>query len=229
MRKVFRRLLAALLLGALVAPACAAPPGADPSVNQPYQSPRFEQWVQRFERPGREVYDQRERILEAIGIERGMHVADVGAGTGLFTLLFAERVGEDGRVYAIDVSRPFIDQIGRRAREAGLNNVRTIVNTQRSVELPPASIDLAFMSDTYHHFEHPAQMLASIHAALRPGGELAVIDFRRQPGISSHWILQHVRAGKPEVIAEITAEGFELIDEPDFLRENYLLRFRKRE
>lgn len=216
-----------LVLAGLLATTTFAQPGADPSVNQPYQAPRFEQWVQRFERPGREVYDQREKILEATGVERGMDVADVGAGTGLFTLLFAERVGEDGTVYAVDISRPFVERIGERVREQGLNNVRTVVNTQRSAELPADAVDLVFLSDTYHHFEYPAQMLASFREALRAGGELVVIDFRREPGISSHWILQHVRAGKDEVIEEITAEGFELVDEPDLLRDNYFLRFRK--
>lgn len=226
LRRLLGRTLGLVLAGLLSATAFAQT-GADPSVNQPYQAPRFEQWVQRFERPGREVYDQREQILEASGVERGMDVADIGAGTGLFTLLFAERVGEDGTVYAVDISRPFVERLGERVREQGLNNVRTVVNTQRSAGLPADSVDLAFLSDTYHHFEYPAQMLASIREALRAGGELVVIDFRREPGISSHWILQHVRAGKDEVIAEITAEGFELVDEPDFLRDNYFLRFRK--
>lgn len=230
MRSFFERFVVLLFCTGLLAISVhAAQSGADPSVNQPYQSPRFEQWVQRFERPGREVYDQREQILAAAGIERGMDVADVGAGTGLFTLLFAERVGEDGTVYAVDVSRPFIEQIERRAREHGLSNVRTVVNSQRSVELPADAVDLVFMSDTYHHFEHPGDMLASIHEALRPQGELVVIDFRREPGVSSHWILQHVRAGQSEVVEEITAAGFELVDEADFLQENYLLRFRKRD
>jgi predicted methyltransferase len=93
--------------------------------------------------------------------------------------------------------------------------------------LPPESIDLAFMADTYHHFEFPRDMLGSIHRALRPGGVLAVIDFRRSPGTSNAWVLNHVRAGRDQVIAEIEQARFRLIDEPVVLRANYFLRFRK--
>jgi predicted methyltransferase len=94
--------------------------------------------------------------------------------------------------------------------------------------LPAESIDLAFICDTYHHFEYPRAMLASIHQALKPGAELVVVDFELILGKSSNWVISHVRAGKEEVIAEIQAAGFELIeDNQQVLRNNYFLRFRK--
>ncbi len=93
--------------------------------------------------------------------------------------------------------------------------------------LPAQSIDLAFTVDTYHHFEYPQEMLESIHEALRPGGRLIVIDFRKDPGFSSGWVMGHVRANKNRVIAEITANGFEQINDKPFLGTNYFLEFRK--
>jgi predicted methyltransferase len=102
-----------------------------------------------------------------------------------------------------------------------------IVNSQRDVALPPDSVDVIFVADTYHHFEYPQQMLETMHAALRPGGMLFLIDFRRVPGVSTNWIMGHVRAGRTTVIAEVEAAGFNLVDEPLLLRGNYFLRFRR--
>ncbi len=198
-----------------------------PGVNRYYQNPDFQQWVNRFERPGREVFDRRYAIVESTGVKPGMTVADIGAGTGLFTRLFSKQVTPEGKVYAVDISRPFIENIMRINREQGLNNVEGIVSTARDVSLSPASIDLAFISDTYHHFEYPASMLTSIYKALRPGGKMIVIDFRLDPAISSRWVMGHVRANSDTVIDEITAAGFHFVEEKPVLRTNYFLVFNK--
>ncbi len=198
-----------------------------PGINSYYQNPDWQQWVNTFERPGREVYDKRYNIVDAAGVRPGMIVADIGAGTGLFTRLFAERVEPEGRVYAVDISRPFIENILRSTREQGFTNVKGVVNSQQDLMLPPATIELAFLVDTYHHFEYPGSMLSSIHQALRAGGTLIVIDFRRDPRHSSRWVMGHVRAGKDIVIDEITKAGFRLIDDKPLLRTNYYLVFSK--
>ncbi len=198
-----------------------------PGINDYYMDPEWEQWVRQFERPGREVFDRRFEIVEASRIFTGMAVADIGAGTGLYTRLFAERVGPQGRVYAVDISGPFVDNILRISRDLGQNNVRGITNTARDTLLPPDSIDLAFTVDTYHHFEYPQDMLASIHRALRPNGRMIIIDFRKNPGLSSNWVMGHVRANRLRVIDEVVAAGFRLIDDKPMLRTNYFLEFVK--
>ena len=141
--------------------------------------------------------------------------------------VFATRVAPAGKVYAVDISATFIDNILRTCRELGLDNVEGIVDTDRSAGLPDASIDLAFISDTYNHFEYPANMLASVHRALRAGGRLLIIDFRRDPRLNPPWIMQHVRAGKDTVIREVQAAGFRLVAEKPVLRSNYFLVFEK--
>jgi len=218
------------LLGcALLSPAVvfAEEQSVRPGINRYYANPDWDQWVNTFERSGREVYDKRYAIVDASGAGPGMVVADIGAGTGLFTRLFADRVGPGGRVYAVDISQPFVENIVRTAREQGLDNVEGIVNSARDVSLPPASIDLAFLVDTYHHFEYPASMLSSIRQALRDGGTLIVIDFRRNPSFSSRWVMGHVRAGRETVIDEVTRAGFQLVDDKPLLRTNYYLVFSK--
>lgn len=198
-----------------------------PGINRHYENPDWRQWVARFERPDREIYRQRLAIVEASGLRPGMNVADIGAGTGLFTRLFAKQVTPGGKIYAVDISGTFIENILRTCREQGLNNVEGIVNSPHETRLPPASIDLAFVSDTYHHFEYPQDMLASIRQALRPGGRLIVIDFRRHPEVNSPWVMGHVRAGRETVIREIGAAGFRFVGERPLLRSNYFLVFDK--
>ena len=198
-----------------------------PGINSYYQDPEWQVWVDRFETPGREVYDRRQAILDATAVKPGMVVADIGAGTGLFTRLFARTVGAEGKVYAVDISRPFIDNIMRVNRDMGLTNVEGVVNTAKDVSLPADSIDLAFITDTYHHFEYPVSMLASIRTVLRAGGRMVVIDFRRDPAVSSNWVMGHVRADRNLVIQEITAAGFRFVEEKPILKTNYFLVFEK--
>ncbi len=209
-------------------PSLQAEENVNPGINRHYQDPDFERWQSTFERSGREVYDYRHEIVAALALERGMRIADVGAGTGLFTRLFARQVGESGKVYAVDIAENFVENVVRTSREQGLNNVEGVVNDQRSTRLPEQSVDRIFLSDTYHHFEYPGAMLASIHRALRSGGKLAIIDFRKQPGRSSSWVMSHVRANKDQVIDEVTAAGFELERDLPMLEENYFLIFRRR-
>jgi ubiquinone/menaquinone biosynthesis C-methylase UbiE len=185
-------------------------------------------WVQRFEKPGREVYDKRKQIAAALHLKKGAAVADVGAGTGLYTMLFSAAVGPAGKVYAVEIAPRFLDYLEVRAKKAGARNVEVVRGTGDSVELPPASVDRVFVCDTYHHFERPQNNLASIRKALRPGGELLLVDFKRVPGKTAAWITEHVRAGQDQVTAEIEAAGFAKVEELPLLKENYVLRFRLR-
>jgi len=157
-----------------------------------------------------------------------MRVADVGSGTGLFTLPFARTVGSGGAVYAVDIVPAFLDHIARRAKAEELPQIRTVLCSERSVELPRDCIDVAFICDAYHHFEYPQSTMASLLRALRPGGTLILVEFRRIEGQSSEWILNHVRAGEEVFTREIEAAGFEKVGEESFLKENYLLRFRRK-
>lgn len=200
-----------------------------PGINAEYLKDDLDptQWVERFEREGREIYDQRTRIVQSLGLRPGMSVADIGAGTGLFTPALAQGVGPSGTVYAVDIVPKFLEMIAARGRQAGWTNVQTVLCTERSVALPEASIDAAFLCDVYHHFEYPRSSLASIHRALRVDGEVLVVDFRRLPGTSSEWILNHVRAGQEVVEAEFAAAGFRKVEEVPLLKDNYVVRFRR--
>ncbi len=219
--------LAALAI-ALSMSAWAQEQSVRPGINEQFETgTSYQKFIDQFEREGREIFDKRMEILDAVGLQSGMTVADIGAGSGLFVPLFARAVGASGRVYAVDITPVMVNNILRRAREAGLSNVAGEVNTAKSLPLPPASLDVAFTSDVYHHFEYPQIMLRAIHRALKPGGVFVVVDFERIPGVSSERILAHVRAGKETVIQEVEAEGFRRIEEKKLLEFNYFIRFQK--
>ena len=198
-----------------------------PGINDPFKDPDLKKFLGAFEGESREIFAQRREIVGACRLKPGMVVADVGAGTGLFSRLFAAEVGPAGRVYAVDIARRFLDHIARTSKEAGLANVHTVLGTPTSVELPPNSVDLVFVCDTYHHFEFPSRTLHTIRRALKPGGQMVLIDFHRVPGKSSEWVLGHVRAGQEVVTKEVTSAGFKQVEERPLLKENYFLRFAK--
>ena len=217
-------LMVGLLLAFLVV---AQEQGVRPGINRHFVDPDWQRWVNTFERPGREVYDKRHAIVDASRLRPGMDVADIGAGTGLFTRLFATAVEPGGTVYAVDISETFIDNILRTCREQNLVNVTGIVNTQADAALPANSVDLAFIADTYHHFEYPRQMLASIHEALRNDGRVIIVDFRRDPRVSSRWVMGHVRGNKAQTIEEMQEASFRLVADRPLMRTNYFLEFVK--
>jgi predicted methyltransferase len=220
-----------LLLCLLASLAFAQEVSVKPGINDKFLDPKLnvEEWTKKFETESREIFHQREKIVAAAGLKPGMVMADIGAGTGLFTLHFAQAVGAGGKVYAVEIAKNFLEHIKARASKASASNVQTILCTERSVELPEASIDLAFICDVYHHFEFPSASLATLHKALKPGGELVLIDFKRIPGESSDFIMGHVRAGQEVFEAEVIAAGFEKVDEvKKLLKENYFVKFMRK-
>lgn len=200
-------------------------------INDRFKDPELnvDEWLARFEVESREVYAARDAVLQACRVKAGERIADVGAGTGFYSQLFAKRAGLGGWVYSVDISPKFLQHIAKQASRDQVENLTPVLGTDTSIRLPLESVDLVFICDTYHHFEEPSAMLASIRRALRPGGRLVLIDFERIPGQSRPWLLDHVRAGKEVFRQEVEAAGLEFEDEVkiDRFEENYLLRFRK--
>ena len=186
-------------------------PAANPDINEKFLSPDLDvdRWIGRFEGESREVFRSRKAIVSALGLESGMAIGDIGAGTGLFTRLFASAVGDQGAVHAVEISTRFAEHLREMARRDDLSQ--------------------GLHQALQHHFEFPGAMLESLMESLRPGGRLIVIDFERIPGQSKDWIVKHVRAGKGVFESEIVAAGFEFTGEIPVagLEENYMLGFRR--
>ncbi|MFT6181283.1 MAG: ubiquinone/menaquinone biosynthesis C-methylase UbiE [Akkermansiaceae bacterium] len=202
-----------------------------PGINKGFLDPelKVDDWLKRFEVESRETYHERHKVVKACGIKKGMKIADIGAGTGLYTRLFSKETGPEGWVYAIDISGPFLKHIVARAQQENQQNISAILSPENATPLPPNSLDMAFLCDTYHHFEYPKGTMDSLVRALKKGGTLVVIDFERIEGKSREWLMGHVRAGKEVFRKEIEGAGLTLIEEIKIegFKENYFLRFRK--
>lgn len=223
------RLILSLVLGVLpLAALSAQEKSVKPGINDVFRDPDPQEFQGKFEVESREVFSRRNEIVAACRLKPGLTVADIGAGTGLFTRLFADAVGKDGRVIAVDISQKFLDHIENMCRQSGYRNVETLLGKADSTELPANSVDIVFICDTYHHFEFPLRMMASIHQALKPGGRVILVEFRRIPGKSTEWVLNHVRAGQDVFENEIVQSGYNKTAEiQNVLKENYLVEFTK--
>ncbi len=220
--------LSFLLLFTVVGSTWAQEKSVRPGINKSFKNPNVQTFIGRFERDGRDAYDHRKQVLEACRFEPGMTVADVGAGTGLFTRMFSDVVGDKGRVYAVDIAKNFLKHIDRMAKTEKRTNITTVLCTQQDAKLPASSVDRVFICDTYHHFEFPHKTMRSIHRALKPGGQVILIDFERIEGKSEKWVLGHVRAGQEVFTREIVAAGFKQIEEKKgLLKVSYFVRFEK--
>ncbi len=228
--RVFVGICCAISLASCPSTAAAQKESVNPGINKRFENPNVKAFTGIFEREGRDAFDHRHEIVKECKIQPGMAVADVGAGTGLFTHMFAKSVGPGGRVYAVDISDEFVDHIEKTAQQDGTTNVSGVLCDPFSVKLPAGSIDLAFICDTYHHFEFPMRTMRSIHRALKPGAALVLVDFHRIEGVSSPWIMGHLRAGQEVFVKEIVDAGFRQVDEKkDLLEESYFVRFEKAE
>jgi ubiquinone/menaquinone biosynthesis C-methylase UbiE len=199
-----------------------------PGINDSFRDANVKEYVERFEVESREVFNRREEILKACEIQPGQTVADIGAGTGIFTRLFSKAVGNEGNVIAVDISQNFLDHIQKVAREQGQTNIGTLLCSEDSTKLPANTVDLAYICDTYHHFEYPFKTMDSLFAAMKPGGRVVLVDFKRIEGETSDWTMNHVRAGQEVFEAEVLKSGFVKIGEnKELLKDNYFVIFQK--
>jgi predicted methyltransferase len=221
----------ALAIGGLITRAGAQQPTITPTakeLNKAFDADAS-QWTARFEHEGRAIYDKRYEILDAMHLKPGMNVADIGAGSGVFARLMAQRVAPGGTVYAVDIAKNMIDHITSVAEQEKIANLKAVLGDPHSPRLEPHSLDLVCIIDSYHHFEFPQDMLREIVKAMRPSGTLVLIDFKRIEGVSKEYILKMVRAGEGTFTDEFQNAGFELTERrDDMFDDNYLLRFRLR-
>jgi len=170
---------------------------------------------------------QASRIVEALQIKQGQSVADLGTGGGAMLPLFSQTVGAQGLVYAEDIFDDFLVAAKKKTEQAGLSNVRFVKGSEKSVNLPAKSVDLAVTIDAYHHFDYPADVLASVKAALKPGGRFAIVDYYRRPGaMGATNALEHIRIDMPDVIKEVTGFGWKLLEQKEHVpNSQYILVF----
>jgi len=180
-------------------------PGEHRKTSEPYTGD-----LSIFDSPGRDERLQINRVMDILGIAPGKSVADIGAGSGWFTVRAARRVGEAGTLYAIDINPEAIRYINDRAQREKLSNVKTILGKADDPLLPANSVDSVLLLKTYHEVAEPVALLRNLRAALRPGARVGIID--RNGNGEDHGVNREV------VLHEATQAGYRLLEQYDFVK-----------
>jgi SAM-dependent methyltransferase len=177
-----------------------------------------------FDSPGRDERLQINRVMDILAITPGKTVADIGAGSGWFTVRAARRVTESGMVYAVDINPAATSYIEQRVQKLGLHNVKTILSKSDDPELPANQIDAVLLLKTYHEVEKPVALLRNLRASLRAGAKLGIID--RNGNGENHGVNRDI------VIKEAAEAGYVLLSQYDFVKGDgmdYFLVFGEKE
>ena len=178
-------------------------------INRPTSEP-YKGDLSIFEKPGRDEKLQVNRVMDVLGIKAGSGVADIGAGSGWFTVRAAKRAGAAGTVYAVEINPDYLKHIEERARQEQLPNIRCILGKEDDPMLPPHSVDAVLILKTYHEIAQPIRLLARLRGAMRSGALLGIID--RNGNGDDHGISPKV------VIDEAARAGFSLVEQDDFVK-----------
>jgi SAM-dependent methyltransferase len=173
-----------------------------------------------FEYPDRDKKLQIDRVMDLLGITTGKSVADIGAGSGWFTVRAARRVGPTGAVLAEDINPLAIESIGKRVAKENLGNVRTVLGAPDDPRLPAGSVDAVLMLKVYHEIAHPVPTMKALQRALRPGAKVGIID--RNGNGTNHGLNRDV------VVKEMGEAGYKLVGTYDFTKadgQDYFLIF----
>jgi len=179
--------------------------------------------------PARDQSIRPGQLMFEIGLKPGMTVADVGTGIGYMLPFLSKRAGDTGRVFAEDIEDDFLSMARQTAESQGLTNVTFVKGTTTDPKLPEGGLDIVLVLDTYHHFDYPEKMLAAIHKSLRPDGKLAIVEYYKRPeAMPNGRALTHIRLDMPDLIKEVEANHFHLIEEKERIKNvQYMLLLEK--
>lgn len=162
-------------------------------------------------------------VLDHLELQAGNIVADIGSGGGYFSLRFAEAVGKEGTVFAVDTNSGFLEFIKENAKEKGLNNVKTVLTSEDSLSLPE-KVDFMFMRNVCHHIPNRTGYFGKLKNYLKEGGHIAILEYRKANHFTFHGLFGHY-VPKEEIIKEMNQAGFQLEKDLDFLPEQSFIIF----
>jgi cyclopropane fatty-acyl-phospholipid synthase-like methyltransferase len=208
-RRVLASLFLLLLSSAFTQAQTTAPTAAQQTTTRKTSTP-YTGDLSVFDSPGRDERLQVNRVMDILGISPGKNVADIGAGSGWFTVRAARRVTETGCVYAVDINPEAVRQIEKRAQKEGLHNIKTILSKSDDAQVPANQIDSVLLLKTYHEVDKPVALLRNLRASLRPGAKIGIID--RNGNGENHGVARDI------VIKEASEAGYDLQSQYDFVK-----------
>ncbi|HTM52176.1 MAG TPA: methyltransferase domain-containing protein [Bryobacteraceae bacterium] len=178
--------------------------------------------------PGRDARQKPAELVQAMNLQPGMAVADIGTGAGYMLPFLSRAVGPKGRVLAEDIQDDFLEKARAKAETDRLDNVQFVKGNEADPMLPEGSVDVALALDSYHHYDYPEKMLAGIRRGLKPGGRLVIVEYyKREKAMPNGRALEHIRLDAPDVIKEIEANGFRLESRREHIKDSqYMAIFR---
>jgi len=207
----------------LLLPGWSRPGGITAQVAHQHHPESIPEYIRALEDPERDAWQKPAQVIANLALKPGESVADLGAGSGYFTVLLARAVGPAGKLYAIDIEPQMLEYIQQRAKQEKLTNIQTILADPHDAKLPRASVDMIFICDTLHHISERSTYYPLLARALKPDGRLVDIDFQKRdlpigPPLS-------MKIAKRDVAKEVAPAGFRLAEEFDFLEYQYFLVF----
>jgi ubiquinone/menaquinone biosynthesis C-methylase UbiE len=179
-----------------------------------------------LERPGRDEEQKPDEIIRTMALKKGDVVADLGAGTGYFTRRLARAVASSGVVYAVDIQPEMLSLLKDNMAKAGVRNVVPVLGEVDDPKLPRASLDWVLLVDVYHELQQPKATLAKVREALKPGGRVALVEYRLE-GLTALHVREEHRMSTKQVLSEWEPAGFRLVKLYEFLPVQHFFVFER--
>jgi 2-polyprenyl-3-methyl-5-hydroxy-6-metoxy-1,4-benzoquinol methylase len=174
---------------------------------------KAEEWVATLEGPHRIASQKIDAVLSKLSLQSGMVVADIGAGSGVFSRPLAKAVAPAGKVYAVDIEQGLLDYINKRDKEENIRNVQTVLGEFDDPKLPTRGVDLAFLNDVLHHIEHRAAYLKALSTYVKPNGRIAIIEMDKSDPNTAHRNQPKLLLERDEILQWMSDAGFGLVEE----------------
>ena len=203
-----------------------ASPGVHPVSGRQYAGVMGVAGASWLERPERDAEENPQAAIDALGLKSGMVVCDLGAGSGYYSIRMAQKVGAQGKVYAVDIQPGMIKLLEKRIKDEKLKNIVPVLSTANDPKLPDNEIDLMILVDVYHEFDQPQMMLKKIRKSLKDEGRLVLLEFRKEdPKVP---IREEHKMSIQQVKAEMEAEGFEIAEVKEHLPWQHMIFLKKK-
>ena len=177
---------------------------------------KAEEWVTTLDGPQRVASQKIDEVLSKLSLKPGMVVADIGAGSGLFSRPLAKAVAPAGKVYAVDIQQDLLDVINKRDKEENIRNIQTVLGEFNDPKLPARDVDLGFINDVLHHIQNRSAYLKALGSYVKPSGRIAIIEMDKNDPNTPHKSQPELLVAREEIMQWMSDGGFKLVDEhPD--------------
>jgi arsenite methyltransferase len=177
---------------------------------------KADEWISTLERPERVGGQKLDEVLSRLDLKPGMVVADIGAGSGLFSRPLAKAVARSGKVYAVDIQQDLLDYINKRAKEENISNIQTVLGGYNDPKLPARNVDLAFINDVLHHIENRAAYLKALGTYVKSSGRIVIIEMDKNDPNTPHKSQPELLVSCEQIAQWMSDAGFKLVQEhPD--------------